>query len=66
MRNCLKQNIVISLEDIEEAEFTNDKEHETLHVKQHLHIQTMTYLRNRLIKINYTNGFRIYQIVFIV
>lgn len=33
----------ISLEDIEEAEFTNDTEHETLHVKQHLHIQTMTY-----------------------
>lgn len=33
----------ISLEDIEEAEFMNDGEHETLHVKQHLHIQTMTY-----------------------
>lgn len=33
----------ISLEDIEEAEFTNNAEHETLHVKQHLHIQTMTY-----------------------
>ena len=33
----------ISLKDIEEAEFPNDEEHETLHVKQHLHIQTMTY-----------------------
>ncbi len=44
MRNCLKQKYCnISLEDIEEAEFTNDAEHETLHVKQHLHIQTMTY-----------------------
>ncbi|QWH88451.1 GTP-binding protein [Bacillus toyonensis] len=33
----------ISLDDIEEAEFMSAGEHETLHVKQHLHIQTMTY-----------------------
>ncbi|WP_242144638.1 MULTISPECIES: GTP-binding protein [unclassified Bacillus cereus group] len=33
----------ISLADIEKAEFGSNEEHETLHVKQHLHIQTMTY-----------------------
>ncbi|WP_459501251.1 CobW family GTP-binding protein [Bacillus sp. C1] len=33
----------ISLEDIEGAELKGNEEHETLHVKQHLHIQTMTY-----------------------
>ncbi|MFJ8530463.1 CobW family GTP-binding protein [Bacillus sp. NPDC094106] len=33
----------ISLEDIEEVKLGGKEEHETLHVKQHLHIQTMTY-----------------------
>ncbi|PEP61755.1 MULTISPECIES: CobW family GTP-binding protein [Bacillus] len=33
----------ISLEDIEGVELTENEEHETLHMKQHLHIQTMTY-----------------------
>ncbi|AWC28411.1 GTP-binding protein [Bacillus cytotoxicus] len=33
----------ISLAHIEKAEFRSKEEHETLHVKQHLHIQTMTY-----------------------
>ncbi|EJQ52561.1 hypothetical protein IEQ_01604 [Bacillus cereus BAG6X1-2] len=33
----------ISLEDIEEAVLGSNDEHKTLHVKQHLHIQTMTY-----------------------
>ncbi|PEB50571.1 cobalamin biosynthesis protein [Bacillus pseudomycoides] len=33
----------ISLEDIEEVKLEGKEEHETLHVKQHLHIQTMTY-----------------------
>ncbi|KFN04312.1 CobW family GTP-binding protein [Bacillus clarus] len=33
----------ISLEDIEEAVLGSNDDHETLHVKQHLHIQTMTY-----------------------
>ncbi|CAI8919563.1 MULTISPECIES: CobW family GTP-binding protein [Bacillus] len=33
----------ISLEDIEDVELTENEEHETLHMKQHLHIQTMTY-----------------------
>ncbi|MBO1626677.1 CobW family GTP-binding protein [Bacillus arachidis] len=39
----------ISLEDIEGVELTEDKEHETLHMKQHLHIQTMTYQFTKLI-----------------
>ncbi|WJE54501.1 GTP-binding protein [Bacillus cereus] len=39
----------ISLEDIEDVEFKGNKEHETLHVKQHLHIQTMTYQFTKLI-----------------
>ena len=33
----------ISLEDIDESQFGSNEGHETLHVKQHLHIQTMTY-----------------------
>ncbi|WP_410982187.1 CobW family GTP-binding protein [Bacillus cereus] len=33
----------ISLGDIEDVAFKGNEEHETLHVKQHLHIQTMTY-----------------------
>ncbi|MEH7459571.1 GTP-binding protein [Bacillus sp. JJ1127] len=33
----------ISLEDIEEVKLEGKEEHETLHVKQHLHIKTMTY-----------------------
>ncbi|MCI0763982.1 GTP-binding protein [Bacillus sp. TL12] len=33
----------ISLGDIEGLEFKGNEEHGTLHVKQHLHIQTMTY-----------------------
>ncbi|MDZ5609215.1 GTP-binding protein [Bacillus pseudomycoides] len=33
----------ISLEDIEGVKLEGNEEHKTLHVKQHLHIQTMTY-----------------------
>ncbi|MGG2066054.1 CobW family GTP-binding protein [Bacillus sp. S14(2024)] len=33
----------ISLEDFEEVTLANNQNHEKLHVKQHLHIQTMTY-----------------------
>ncbi|KYG32794.1 CobW family GTP-binding protein [Bacillus gaemokensis] len=33
----------ISLADIEGVKLEGNEEHETLHVKQHLHIQTMTY-----------------------
>ncbi|WP_243521702.1 GTP-binding protein [Bacillus pseudomycoides] len=39
----------ISLEDIEDVEFKGNEEHEALHVKQHLHIQTMTYQFTKLI-----------------
>ncbi|MEI4803652.1 GTP-binding protein [Bacillus sp. FJAT-51639] len=33
----------ISLEDFEEVKLASSQNHEKLHVKQHLHIQTMTY-----------------------
>ncbi|WP_440603706.1 CobW family GTP-binding protein [Bacillus sp. GB_SG_008] len=33
----------ISLEDFEEVKLASNQNHEKLHVKQHLHIQTMTY-----------------------